>query len=199
MDYMRTDIRLYIMRAIVVCILAAISACSGPSGKSATIRKEKVVTVDSDVQRSFDQALQLLQAEDYDAAIALLNDVIEHETRLTAPYINLAMAYRHKGDDKQAEKYLLKALEIDQAQPVANNELGIIYRKQGRFTDAKNVYTNALTEYPDYLPAIRNLGILCDLYLRDAQCALEQFEKYQEQVPGDKTIEIWIADLKTRM
>jgi Tfp pilus assembly protein PilF len=180
-------------------VLAAITACSGQTGKSGGIRKDKVVSVDSDIQQSFDQALQLLEAEEYDTAISLLNSVIEREKRLTAPYINLAMAYRHKGNDKEAEKYLLKALEIDQAQPVANNELGIIYRKQGRFTDAKNVYTNALSEYPDYLPVIRNLGILCDLYLRDAQCALEQFTKYQEQVPDDKTIEIWIADLKTRM
>jgi Flp pilus assembly protein TadD len=189
----------YVIIAIVSCALAAISACTGQSVKTSSIKKEEVVSVDSDVQRDFDQALQLLQAEQYDTAIEMLNKVIEQEKRLTAPYINLAMAYRHQGDDKMAEKYLLKALEIDQAQPVANNELGIIYRKQGRFADAKNVYDNALSENPDYLPVIRNLGILCDLYLRDVQCALEQFEKYQKQVPDDKTIEIWIADLKTRM
>jgi Flp pilus assembly protein TadD len=184
--------------AIVICALADITACTVQSGKSASIRKGENVTVDSEVERSFDQALQLLQDQQYDAAVSLLIKVIEQEQRLTAPYINLAMAYRHKGDDKLAEKYLLKALEIDQAQPVANNELGIIYRKQGRFSDARDVYNNALAENPDYLPVIRNLGILCDLYLRDVQCALEQFEKYQQQVPDDKTIEIWIADLKTR-
>ena len=184
---------------IVSCALAAISACTGQSGKTTAIKKGEVVTVAGEVQRNFDQALQLLQAEQYDTAIEMLNKVIEQEKRLTAPYINLAKAYRHKGDDKVAEKYLLKALELDQSQPVAANELGIIYRKQGRFADAKNVYTNALSENPGYLPVIRNLGILCDLYLRDSQCALEQFEKYQEQVPDDKTIEIWIADLKARM
>jgi Flp pilus assembly protein TadD len=184
--------------AIVICALADITACTVQSGKSASIRKGENVTVDSEVERSFDQALQLLQDQQYDAAVSLLIKVIEQEQRLTAPYINLAMAYRHKGDDKLAEKYLLKALEIDQAQPVANNELGIIYRKQGRFSDARDVYNNALAENPDYLPVIRNLGILCDLYLRDVQCALEQFEKYQQQVPDDKTIEIWISDLKTR-
>jgi len=194
-----TNICRFVIIAIVSCAVAAISACTGQSGKTNAIKKGEVVTVASDVQRSFDQALQLLQAEQYEAAIDVLNKVIEQEQRLTAPYINLAMAYRHKGDDKMAEQNLLKALEIDQAQPVANNELGIIYRKQGRFDDAKNVYTNALSENPDYLPVIRNLGILCDLYLRDVQCALEQFEKYQQQVPDDKTIEIWIADLKTRM
>jgi len=195
----QANIHIYLMRTVVVCVLAAIAACSGQAGKTNGIRKAQVVAVNSEVQQTFDQALQLLQAGEYDSAISLLNNVIEREKRLTAPYINLAMAHRHKGDDKEAEKYLLKALEIDQAEPVANNELGIIYRKQGRFSDAKNVYTNALAEYPDYLPVIKNLGILCDLYLRDAQCALEQFEKYREQVPDDKTIEIWIADLKTRM
>ena len=141
----------------------------------------------------------MLQEEQYDAAISVLKAVVEQEQRLTAPYINLAMAYRQKGDDKLAEENLLKALAIDSAQPVANNELGIIYRKQGRFTDAKKAYINVLSEYPDYLPVIKNLGILCDIYMRDPQCALEQFEKYQQQVPDDKTIKVWIADLKTRM
>ncbi|MGB5518083.1 MAG: hypothetical protein WBO73_06425, partial [Gammaproteobacteria bacterium] len=63
------------------------------------------MTVDSEVERSFDQALQLLQDQQYDAAVSLLIKVIEQEQRLTAPYINLAMAYRHKGEDELAEKY----------------------------------------------------------------------------------------------
>ena len=63
----------------------------------------------SDVQKTFDEALQLLQQEQYDDAIKLLNSVVDREKRLTAPYINLAMAYRQKGNDKQAEDYLLKA------------------------------------------------------------------------------------------
>ena len=109
------------------------------------------------------------------------------------------MAYRHTGNEKLAEENLLKALAIDQAQPVANNELGMLYRRQGRFDDAKKVYINALSEYPDYLPVIKNLGILCDIYMRDPQCALEQFEKYQQYDPEDKTVKIWIADLKTRI
>jgi Tfp pilus assembly protein PilF len=181
-----------------MCVLTALSGCAAQSGVS---RGAKVQDVDvsSDVQKTFDQALQLLQEEQYDTAITLLNSVIEQEQRLTAPYINLAMAYRHTGNEKLAEENLLKALAIDQAQPVANNELGILYRKQGRFDDAKKVYINALSEYPDYLPVIKNLGILCDIYMRDPQCALEQFEKYQKHVPEDKTVKVWIADLKTRI
>ena len=183
---------------MMLCILAVISGCATQPG-AASRHKGETIDVSSEVQKEFDQALGLLQQEQYDAAISVLNSVIEKEKRLTAPYINLAMAYRNKGEDKLAEENLLKALEIDKSQPVASNELGILYRKQGRFADAKQVYTSALSEYPDYLPVIKNLGILCDIYMRDPQCALEQFEKYQKQVPDDKTIEIWIADLKTRM
>ncbi len=192
------NMRVFLAHTFVLCCLFSMLGCVTQSATSSRIKMEDV-EVSADVQKLFDQALTLLQQEQYDAAISVLNSVVEREKRLTAPYINLAMAYRHKGEDKLAEENLLQALAIDSTQPVANNELGIIYRKQGRFTDAKKAYTNVLAEYPDYLPVIKNLGILCDIYMRDPQCALEQFEKYQRQVPDDKTIKIWIADLKTRM
>jgi len=191
-------VRICMVHVVLMCLLAAFSGCVTQPSTSRSARGQDV-DVSSDVQRTFDQSLQLLQEEQYETAIPLLNSVIEQEQRLTAPYINLAMAYRHTGNEKLAEENLLKALAIDEAQPVANNELGIIYRKQGRFTDAKQVYINALSEYPDYLPVIKNLGILCDIYMQDPQCALEQFEKYQQFVPEDKTVKVWIADLKTRI
>lgn len=186
------------MQVIALCFLAAINGCAINTGQSSGTSYDDV-SVDSDVQDKFDQALQSLQAEQYDTAIELLNSIVDHEKRLPAPYINLAMAYRHKGNDKLAEDNLLKALAIEPTHPVANNELGIIYRKQGRFADARKVYENALSEYPNYLPIIRNFGILCDLYMRDPKCALEQFEKYHEQAPNDKTVKVWIADIKTRL
>ena len=191
-------VRIYIVHVVLMCLLTAFSGCATQSGVSRSAKGQDV-DVSSEVQKTFDQALQLLQEEQYETAITLLNSVIEQEKRLTAPYINLAMAYRHTGNEKLAEENLLKALAIDQAQPVANNELGILYRKQGRFADAKKVYVNALSEYPDYLPVIKNLGILCDIYMRDPQCALEQFEKYQQFAPEDKNVKVWIADLKTRI
>ena len=192
------SMRLGAAQIFIVFLLVLLNGCVPQSGNSSRVKSENVV-VSNDVQKTFDQAIVLLEQEQYDTAISLLETVIEREKRLTAPYINLAMAYRETGDEKQAEENLLKALAIDQAEPVANNELGILYRKQGRFEDAKKAYSNALAEHPDYLPVIKNLGILCDIYMRDPQCALEQFEKYQQQVPDDKTIEIWIADLKARM
>jgi len=156
------------------------------------------ITVDSDVEQEFDRALVLLKAENYDAAIELLKGVIEKEKRLPAPYVNLGMAYDRKGDKKQAENAFMKALDLDLAHPQANNELGRLYRKQGRFDEARKAYTNALTRHADYLPIIRNLGILCDMYLQDLDCALEQFELYQKHLPDDKTVGVWVSDVKRR-
>jgi tetratricopeptide (TPR) repeat protein len=82
---------------------------------------------------------------------------------------------------------------------VANNELGLLYRKEGKFNAARTAYENAIQKHPDYLPARKNLGVLCDLYLHDFNCALEQFEGYLELQPDDKTVTIWVADVKRRL
>lgn len=187
------------------CMLAfMVSSCAVQSTKTATEPvpardKAEIIHVDKDVQKRFDQAVQLLRAGEVDAAIPVLESVLEREQRLAAPYVNLALAYRQKGNDKQVQQNLMKALAIDSTQPQANNQLGLLYRKQGKFEQAREAYHAALEAHPEYLPAIRNLGILCDIYLRDPDCALEQYEKLQQKMPEDKTIKIWIADLKARM
>ena len=195
-------------KVLLGCVLAAfVSSCAvqdkkpdaEPAETKAAQDNTEVIYVDAEVQKSFDQAMQLLQSGNVDAAIPVLKSVIAREQRLAAPYVNLALAYLKKGDEKQAQDYLQQALAIDKSQPQANNQLGLLYRKQGKFKEARTLYQNALASHPEYLPVIRNLGILCDIYLRDLDCALEQYEKLQEQMPDDKTIKIWIADLKARM
>ena len=128
-----------------------------------------------------------------------MNAVIEREKRLPAPYVNIAIAYNKSGDTEAAEENLISALKLDIGHPVANNELGLLYRKEGKFKAARVAYENAIKNNPEYLPAIRNLGVLCDLYMHDFDCALQQFEEYLELKPGDKTVAIWVADVKRRL
>ncbi|MCW8934366.1 MAG: tetratricopeptide repeat protein [Gammaproteobacteria bacterium] len=187
--------------AIALTIITQVS-CVMESTKPSMIEsksKFEKIEIDSDVEDDFNAALSHLKAEEYDEAIQLLEKVIAVEYRVPAPFINLGMAYSKKGDDVSAEKHLLSAVEVELTNPVANNQLGLLYRKKGRFDDAKKAYTNALTEYPDYLPVVKNLGILCELYMRDFPCALKQYEHYLSLQPDDKTMKIWISDLSRRI
>jgi len=167
--------------------------------EQASVIKAELIDIDSDVEDDFDAALVHLKAAEYDEAIKLLEKVIAEEARLPAPFVNLGMAYNALGDIKSAEKYFLAAVNVKLTHRVANNQLGLLYRKKGQFDDAKKAYTNALTEYPDYLPVIKNLGILCEIYMRDLTCALQQYEHYLDLQPDDKTMEIWVADLSRRV
>jgi Flp pilus assembly protein TadD len=155
--------------------------------------------IDSDVEQDFKSAITLMQAENYAQAVSVLKSVIEREKRLPAPYVNIAIAYNKLDDTKAAEENLISALKLDIGHPVANNELGLLYRKSGKFKAARTAYENAIKAHPEYLPVIRNLGVLCDLYIHDYNCALEQFEDYMELKPDDKTVAIWVADVRQRL
>jgi tetratricopeptide (TPR) repeat protein len=182
--------------------LIFVSSCAIESSKNkrkSVFDRSETIDVDSGTQDDFDKALTFLKNSEYDEAIILLEKIIEKEQRLPAPYVNLGIAYGRKNKLDEAEKVLLKAVELNKGHPIANNELGLVLRKKGRFKDAKSAYESAISVYPNYLPAIRNLGILCEIYMRDLECALTQFEEYQKYKPEDKTVNIWVSDLKRRL
>ena len=120
---------------------------------------------------------------------------------IAASHINLGIAHHLAGNLEQAEQHLQNALALDVAarHPVVHTELGIVYRKLGRFAAAKNSYEAALAAAPDYHFARRNLGILCDLYLADMRCAMREYETYMSAMPDDDEVAIWIADVSNRM
>lgn len=158
-----------------------------------------LAAVDSGAQTDFDRAMSYLRDKNYDKGIELLSKVSERSPKATAPYINLAIAYEQTDKLKLAEESLKKALTINPDHPVANNEYGILFRRTGRFQEARKAYERALEKYPSYLPARKNLGIVCDLYLRDLDCALKNYQIYSAADPDDKTLKIWIADVEKRL
>lgn len=191
-----------------LALVIAVSACS----TSGTTRREPVTTrtdggftitdridVGGGVRGDFAEAVRLLEQERYAEAAAALREVAEAAPDATAVHIDLAIASRHLDDLEQAEKSLDHALELNPRHPVALTEMGIVYRRTGRFVEARERYEQALALYPDYHFARKNLGILCDLFIVDPGCALEHYELYNQAVPEDEDVAIWIADLKNRV
>jgi tetratricopeptide (TPR) repeat protein len=216
----RLKTRIYAGLAVLMLLLSVLLGCAtegtvkpalvqepriarGPSvehlqgGREGFIIME-VPQMDEASRRDFDRAVAMLNNEEYDKAIDLLEEIIEKSPGVTAPYIDLAIAYQRIGKPEQAEEHLKTALKLFPEHPVACNEYGLLHRKAGRFAEARAIYEKAIARFPNYYPLHRNLGILCDLYQQDLTCAFEHYEIYSNARPEDRQVKSWIADLRTR-
>lgn len=155
--------------------------------------------IDGDVRVDYDRAHDLLKQGSLDDAIALLETVVEQAPELSAPRIDLAIAYHRRDDFDAAEKHLLQVLKINPQHPIALNEIGIVYRKTARFAEARRSYEAALAVYPGYHYARRNLAVLCDLYLADLECAADNYEAYMATVHSDEEAAMWLRAVKYRL
>ncbi|MDP1634404.1 MAG: tetratricopeptide repeat protein [Gallionellaceae bacterium] len=154
-------------------------------------------SIDKAVREDFDEALGLLRKKKYAEAIRLLQKVIQ-KSQNSAPYINIALAYEMTGETGLAEDNLKRALEINPDHPATMNEYALLYRRTGRFDEAKKLYQSLLVKHPSFMPARKNLGVLCELYLNDLRCALDQYEAYNRTLPGDEEVKLWIIGLKQK-
>ncbi len=155
--------------------------------------------VSTDHRGDYEEAQRLLEMGDSKQAITLLVALADAVPHLSAPRIDLGIAHHRAGNLELAQENLLRALQGNPEHPIALNELGIVYRKMGRFAEAKRQYQAALAMYPNYHYARRNLGVLCDLYLADLNCALENYEAYMVSVGEDAEAAVWIADIRQRI
>jgi tetratricopeptide (TPR) repeat protein len=200
-----TEHNLRIAFALIVALL--VSACAGMEDRRSApheARTDEGFTI-TETQRprmglrsEFATAEEALEAGEIEQGISLLKPMTESDTGFVAPHINLGIAYREAGRLEEAEAALLGALEANPRHPVALNEIGIVYRRLGRFDEARDAYERALVFYESFHYARKNLAILCDLFLSDLGCALDNYQAYLEAFPDDADVAIWIADLEAR-
>lgn len=187
--------------AAPTAVIAMLAGCAAepPKQEAQPVAAKPAVVVSPQVRADFDAAMARMHAEDYAQGIELMGKVIAQIPDNPVPYVNRAIAHTKMGNLKPAEDDLKRALELDPGHPVANNEYALLYRKTGRFGEARKLYERLLAKYPYYPVVHKNLGILCDLYLRDYACALREYETYSGAMPEDKTVKIWIADVQRRL
>jgi tetratricopeptide (TPR) repeat protein len=97
---------------------------------------------------------------------------------------------------EEAEANLKKALEINPSHPVTLNEYALLYRETGRYAEAKQLYQQLVERYPQFMPARKNYGVLCELYLNDKECAISQYEVYLGKNPQDEDVKLWLTGLQ---
>ena len=198
-------LRTFALIPVCVAIAACATTTEKPRPQAQVAVQQQVgftiteaVSMSEAVRTDYDRALALLGVGNLEQGIAVLETVVANAPGVSGPQIDLGIALHQEGDLEAAEERLLQALELNPEHPVIHNELGIIYRKTGRFDAARRSYEAALATYPGYHHARRNLGVLCDLYLADPECALESYEAYMQTVPGDEEAAMWIVDLLNR-
>lgn len=190
---------------VMLTLIVLLQGCAADSSKMASdgpgqvrTRANQAVVVSPEQKADFDAAMQFVAKEEYDKAAVLLDKVAKAEPQNAIPSIDLALVYEKQGKLKQAEESLKAAFGADPENPVANNEYALLYRKTGRFAEARALYEKTLEKYPNFIAMHKNLGVLCDLYLKDYDCAIKHYTVYSAVKQDDKAVKIWIADLKQR-
>jgi Flp pilus assembly protein TadD len=144
------------------------------------------------------RALQLMRGGDATQAILEFQVMTQSYPDLPGPYANLGILYRNANQLAEAEAALAKAAERASWDAATWNEYGLTLRQAGKFPEARAAYEKATAANPSYAPAHRNLGVLLDLYLDDPISAQAELETYKTLTGEDKTVNGWIAELRSR-
>lgn len=184
-------------------VVVLLSGCAG-TAKLPEQAPEKAIeasrTLDPVAQQGFQEALEALGKGRTEAAIRAFQQLTLSHPQYRGPWINLGIALRAKGEHEAAMALFSDITRQHPDWGTAFHELAILQREAGQFSEAKQSYEAAIAAQPDFALAHRNLGLLCDLYLHDINCALSKYEKYQTLLGSeDKEVALWIVDLKRQI
>ena len=153
-----------------------------------------------EARSQYEHALDLMRQKRYDEAASILQTMTQTYPDLSGPYLNLGIAYLRMDRPTDAEEAVRQALVVNPDNAEGYNLLGLVQRESGHFTEARESYEQALKLDPQFADVHLNLAILLDLYLGQAQAALEHYERYQETAGmEDKQVKLWITDLRQRL
>lgn len=153
--------------------------------------------------------------EEYAEAWSGLADVFESRNDLGQAITNYQKALALKPDllytllnaghcadkldqQKQAEEFYHKALQLDSQSPDAANGLGLALAKQGKAGEARQYFEQAIMLRRDYSEAINNLGVL---YLQEGKVndAIAAFEYGMREAPDADILYLNLGRTYTRL
>lgn len=193
-------------RVTTLALLAfavALGGCAGNAPKPVTDSAATAEPVfPADAMDRYARALGWMDAGDDERAAAAFRDLAADYPDYAGPLVNLAILESRRGNTEAGINLLSNAVVICTDCAPAWNQLGILYRRQGRFEDAEAAYLKALAADPDYALAHYNLGVLYDLYQQQPATAVQHYERYvvlSNDAEAATTVDKWIADLRRRI
>ncbi|MEY2429581.1 MAG: hypothetical protein QOJ40_2466 [Verrucomicrobiota bacterium] len=77
-----------------------------------------------------------------------------------------------------AEKSFTDALRLNPKSAEGLNGVGLVRLQRGRASEAAHFFNSALILQPDYRPALLNLAVVAQQYLKDRQLAVQRYREY---------------------
>ncbi|WP_082191539.1 tetratricopeptide repeat protein [Cellvibrio sp. pealriver] len=151
-------------------------------------------------QQSFADATRAMRNKQWALAQSHLEKVIAENNKLSGAHLNLGLVYRAQQENKRAEQAFNDAIMANHTNLDAYNQLAILQREAGKFSEAESNYKKALSIWPFHAESHKNIAILYDLYMGKSAEALPHYEAYLQLRGGDdKQVVSWIADLQRRL
>lgn len=133
-------------------------------------------------------------------AINALAKMRQDYPKLSGPAVNLGLLYWKQKNYPQAQAAFEQAQVMNKYNPDAYTQYAVMLREQGKFTEAEAQYLKALAVWPHNLQAHRDLGVLYDLYLIQADKALQHFTLADQlSAEPNKELKGWILELNRRL
>jgi len=190
------------------CLITMLYACgaSTPAVKTdintAAVNSEamanKQVTLDPKIEHEFNLGMKAMYDRNYNKAEEIFLKMTQAYPSLSGPFANLGTVLTAKKDYPNAELAFKHALRLNAKNVETFNHLGMLYRQTGRFQEALQTYEQGLMIAPKNINLLRNTGILHELYLNSPSAALEYYQRYLEEKPEDKQVQLWTSLLNQR-
>ncbi len=190
-------------RKISLCIALALIFLSGCSNtpnehkKGATVAKG--VELSADEQKSYQDALEAIKADEADKAVSPLVKIVHSHPEHLGAWINLSNVYLKGMKINDAENAAARAKAINPNIAEIYNLQGLINVQKGEYGNAEKNYLQAIQLKDNYAATHYNLGLLYDMYYQDIDRAIVQYDRYLELSGGtDKKTLGWVTELKQK-
>jgi len=143
-------------------------------------------------------ASELMKRDMYDEAIMIYEHVLERDPGYWLASYNLGCVYYKLGRYEEAEKYLVRSLQLYQVDADQFTRLALVYMKTGRLDESAGLLHHAIEMRPKAAGYHYALGIVLK-QKGEAQGAISEFEAELVNNPNQTAAREQIAELKSKL